>query len=483
MTDSRPTSAPGSGAAGPLLEARSVDYVPPHERYGSAKSLFTLWFGGTAMGVTLLTGSLAALTDLSLLWSVVAIIVGTLIGVVFVAYHSAQGPVLGLPQMIQSRAQFGFFGANLPLVVVIAMYLGFFGGGAILAGQAVGELFGMSAKAGIFISGLISIVLVVFGYDVLHRVAKVLTPVFIVAFAVLTVALVANWPGAGDRVVAENGFSATGFFFVLGIVAAYFITYGPYVADYSRYLPESTSHAETFWYTYAGMALAGIWFMSLGAAIQIGYSRLPIVEALAAAGDSAGGVLRFVVLLALLVGLINIGALNIYGAAMSGMTIATSFLSQVRPTKGLRMTFMLATGAVGTIGASLLSGDLIVSYENFIFFLIAFLVPWSAINLADFYVVARGEYDVKALFDPQGRYGLFNGPGVLAYVIGCAALAPFVSTVYWSGPIAKELGFDISWLVGLVVPAALYIVICRVWWSRPTVDELIAPRVDAFDQA
>jgi NCS1 family nucleobase:cation symporter-1 len=281
-------------------------------------------------------------------------------------------------------------------------------------------------------------------------------------------------------VVAEHGFSATGFFFILGIVAAYHITYGPYVADYSRYLPADTSHAATFWWTYAGLALGGIWVLGLGAALQIGYSQLPIVGALAAAGDSGGAWLRVLVLLVLILGLINIGALNIYGAAISSLTIATSFL-RVRPTRNLRIGFMVTVGALGTVGASLLSGDLITSYENFIFFLITFLVPWSAINLADFYLVSHGRYDVEALSDPDGRYGAFNGPGLIAYVVGCLALAPFVSTTYWSGPIAQELGFDLSWLVGLVVPAALYVIGCRVWRSAPSVEPATPRPANALD--
>lgn len=481
-----PSQSAGPGPDTRLLEAHSVDFIPHSERHGSPRSLFSLWFGANAMGVTLLTGSLAVLTDLSLTWSVVAIAIGTLIGSVFVAYHSAQGPVLGLPQMIQSRAQFGFFGANLPLLVVVAMYLGFFGGGAVLAGDAVGELFGFGTKAGILLTSLVSLVLVTFGYNLLHLVAKVITPLFIVTFAALSVSLAANWPGAGDRPVAESGYSNTGFFFILGIVAAYHITYGPYVADYSRYLPADTSHRSAFWYTYAGISLAGIWIMGLGAAVQIAYSHLGLIQALAAAGEPAGAWLRVLVLIVFIVGLINIGALNIYGAAMSALTIATSFMRDWRPTQALRLTFLIGLGAVGVFGASLVSGDLITSYENLIFFLTAFLIPWSAVNLVDFYVIRRGHYGVESLFDPDGEYGRYNGRGLAAYLVGCAALAPFISTAFYTGPIATRLGFDLSWLVGLVVPALVYVLICRSTGPRPGVGPLGGPRTsdvsDVLDQ-
>jgi nucleobase:cation symporter-1, NCS1 family len=47
---------------------------------------------------------------LSLPWAMLALPIGNIFGAVFMAGHSAQGPKLGIPQMIQSRAQFGFYG-------------------------------------------------------------------------------------------------------------------------------------------------------------------------------------------------------------------------------------------------------------------------------------------------------------------------------------------------------------------------------------
>lgn len=450
------------GSAVPLLEVNSVNFVPHSQRYGTARSLFPLWFGATAMGVTLLTGSLAIITDLSLFWASVAIALGTLIGVVFVAYHSAQGPTLGLPQMIQSRAQFGVYGANLPLLVVVAMYLGFFGGGAILGGQAVASLFGIDEKVGIAITTVLALVLVTFGYKLLHIIAKIITPIFVVVFGIVTIVLIANFPAESTRETAPGGFSVGGFFLLLGIVAAYFITYGPYVADYSRYLPASTGVAPTFWYTYAGMAIAGIWIMILGAGVQFAFGELGIVDALSSTASFGGPVLRAAALLVLLIGLVNIGALNLYGAGMSLLTIVTSYMKHWKPTRTLRLAFMLPLAILATIGAVAISGDFIVAYENFIFFLIAFLIPWSAVNLVDFYFVRKGRYDIDDMYTPTGRYGAIGWAGFSAYLIGCVALFPFISTSFYTGPLAQAIGFDVSWIVGLVVPGVLYLVFARI---------------------
>jgi nucleobase:cation symporter-1, NCS1 family len=444
-------------ATATLLESNSVNFVPHSQRHGAPRSLFSLWFGANATGVTILTGALAASTELSLFWGSVAIIIGTLVGSVFVAYHSAQGPVLGLPQMIQSRAQFGFVGANLPLVVVVAMYLGFFGGGTILSGQAVADLTGSPVWGGILITGALALILVIFGYRVIHAAASIITPVFVVVLVALTVVTIVNWPSGAHHVQTPSGFSATGFFLVLGVVAAYHITYGPYVADYSRYLPADTRVAPTFWYTYGGVALSGIWTMILGAAVQIAYSNLGIAEALAAMAGTGGTFLRDVVLIVLIVGLVNIGALNIYGAAMSSLTIANTFMKRWNPTRMLRLAFMIPMGLIGVVGSIALSANFINAYLNFILFLIVFLVPWSAINLVDFYLVRRGHYELDDLFTASGRYGAFNKAGLGAYIIGCLLLIPFVNSGFYTGYIGAKLGFDLSWLLGLLFPAVLYL--------------------------
>src|SRR5579875_509557 len=88
-----------------VVETHSIDFIPAAARHGTARSLFPMWFGANCMVVTISTGALAIIGGLSLLWAGIGLIIGVLIGAVFMAYHSAQGPHLGLPQMMQSRAQ------------------------------------------------------------------------------------------------------------------------------------------------------------------------------------------------------------------------------------------------------------------------------------------------------------------------------------------------------------------------------------------
>jgi hypothetical protein len=86
----------------------------------------------------IVTGALGVqLFHLNLVWGIVAILVGHLVGGVLMALHSAQGPQMGIPQMIQSRAQFGSLGALLVVVIAGVMYIGFFASNIVLAGKSL----------------------------------------------------------------------------------------------------------------------------------------------------------------------------------------------------------------------------------------------------------------------------------------------------------------------------------------------------------
>jgi len=462
IPDTTSTDAGVSSAEALKIETRSIDYIPDSERRGSAKDLFSLWFGANAMAITLVTGGIASTTGLGLFWSAMAILVGTLIGVVFMAYHSAQGPSLGLPQMIQSRAQFGFYGANFPLLIVVAMYLGFYAGGCVIGAQALQILLGLSKTASVSIVTVLAILLAIFGYKMMHVVARILVPIYIIVFGFLTYALVGGWPSfPTSAAVPTAAFQMTAFMMVLSIVAAYYISYGPYVADYSRYLPRSTKTSHAFWYTYAGAAASALWIMTLGAGVQAAFANVSAIEATANVANTLGAPFQMITLLVLVIGVININSLNIYGSLMSTLTITTTVFRTSSPSQTTRNSLIVVLGVIGGGIAAVASTDFVLAYENFIFFLITFLIPWSAINLVDYYCIRRGRYDAESLFRPDSRYGGVNKIGMISYLIGCVCQVPFINQLFYTGSIAGELGYDVAWIVGLVVPAAIYYALAK----------------------
>src|SRR5262249_44637784 len=135
-------SAAGESMAKRLIEQRSIDYVPLAERHGKVWHLWPVWFSGDAHLATLAVGILGISLGGNLLWTAIAVVAGCALGTFFMAFHSTQGPQLGLPQMIQSRPQFGYTGALLVWAAALVAFIGFNGFNQVLAAQTLHQLSG-----------------------------------------------------------------------------------------------------------------------------------------------------------------------------------------------------------------------------------------------------------------------------------------------------------------------------------------------------
>src|SRR6476469_1390323 len=171
------------------VEVRSIDYVPLSERHGELWHLGPLWFMGNAQIATLAVGVVGVEAGGNLLWSLVAILAGVLTGTFFMAFHSAQGPQLGLPQMIQSRPQFGYVGALLVWLFAYLQYAGFNVFNSILAGDSMNITIGGATKLWVVIVTVIAFVIAIAGYDLIHAAERWLTAAMLLVFGVLTVSL------------------------------------------------------------------------------------------------------------------------------------------------------------------------------------------------------------------------------------------------------------------------------------------------------
>ena len=173
------------------VEVRSIDYVPLTERHGKLWHLGPLWFMSNAQIATLAVGVLGVTAGGNLIWSLIAIV----LGVVSSApsswrAHSAQGPQLGLPQMIQSRPQFGYVGAILVWLFAYLQYAGFNVFNTILAGDVRarhGRGIGPAKLLDRRRDGPGRAIAAIVGYDLIHRIEQALTYGFLVLFGILTI--------------------------------------------------------------------------------------------------------------------------------------------------------------------------------------------------------------------------------------------------------------------------------------------------------
>jgi NCS1 family nucleobase:cation symporter-1 len=78
----------------------------------------------------------------------------------------------------------------------------------------------------------------------------------------------------------------------------------------------------------------------------------------------------------------------------------------------------LCVTAAGVVTACLGYRSLVTNMTNFLDVLLVILIPWSAVNLADYFLVRRGRYDVASFFTADGAYGRFAWRGLLAYTAG-----------------------------------------------------------------
>jgi NCS1 nucleoside transporter family len=437
------------------LERHTIDIIPLTERHGKPRDLFTIWFSSNIMPLTFVTGALAsAVFGLSFVWALVAIVLGNVVGALFMALHSAQGPHLGVPQMIQSRAQFGYFGALLVVLVAVAMYVGFFASNLVLGGQSLNQLAsGISVDTGIVICGIVSLVITVFGYDMIHAVNRWAVVLF-GGVMILSLIFIVGVHGLPPDFLSTGHFTAGGFLSAVSLGVLWQIAYAPYVSDYSRYMPPNNQAGSTFWNSYWGTVLGSVLPMILGALVGAASSN---PDQIAALKTLSGGV-GWLVMLVFALGIMDTNAINLYGGVLCSITTGQTFAQRWLPGARVRAVLSVAIVAVSLVLAIGLQANFLTNYTNFILLLLYVLIPWTAINLVDYYLIRRGNYDVKAFFDPSGGpYGRVGWVGVSAYLIGILVEIPFMSTTLYTGPAAKAMnGTDLSWVVGLVVTVPLY---------------------------
>ena len=161
-------------------------------------------------------------------------------------------------------------------------------------------------------------------------------------------------------------------------------------------------------------------------------------------------------------GLVSVTALNMYGGSLTLISSIDS-LRQIRPTLRMRIITIGITAVISLVLANLASADFLANFNDFLLLVLYFFIPWTAVNLTDYFIVRRGHYAIAEIFKPDGIYGRWGWPGIIAYVVGFVVMVPFFSAgKLFVGPVAQAMqGTDISLFIGLPVSALLYWVMTR----------------------
>jgi NCS1 family nucleobase:cation symporter-1 len=442
------------------LELNTIRPIPLAERHGTARDLFTVWFGTNLMLLTIVTGALAVTVfALPFAWAVGGLALGNLVGAVFMALHSAQGPWLGVPQMVQTRGQFGSLGSLLVVSIVIVMYVGFLSSNLVLGGEAIATIAPAIAETpGIVLLAALSVIAAIYGYDMIHAYTRLMSIVCGLALLVAG-AWIVFVHGLPADFLTRNAFNWPGFLSAISAAALWQIAYAPYVSDYSRYMPRDTGARSAFWASYWGCTLGSFLPMVLGVTVGLAAPHVSLVSGMA----RLTGPIAAPVLLIFCISMAAASAMNLYCGALSTLTVGQTLIPSWAPGPRSRTVIAIVLCLFALLGALLGKAAFLHYYEGFILLLLYVLVPWTAINLVDYYLLRRGDYDVASFFRQDGGiYGRVNVPAVTCYVLGILVQLPFIASSLYTGAAARALGgVDLSWIVGLAVTAPVYFGVAR----------------------
>jgi purine-cytosine permease-like protein len=445
------------------IEARSIDYVPLRERHGRVRDQAPFWFLGNFHFLTIAIGFIGPAMHLSLGWTALAAVAGVLLGTGFQAFHASQGAELGLPQMIQSRAQFGYRGVVVPLAAALFTFIGFNVVDTLIAADGIQHVWGVPPHVTTFALAAVAMVLAVWGHDFVHAMFKAMFWISLPIWTLLTVAIVAGYAPIQATLVADSGgFLWVAFATQFAAAASYNITYAPYVSDYSRYLPPTTSRVAIIGNVFAGSALSAAWLIVLGAWLAARTGSGDALVAILQVGNRLGPGLGLALCLTSVGALVAAMGMNAYSASLTFLTGWDSFTDR-HPGPALRL--IAIAGIVATwVAIALASGSgAITALGATLVLMLYLLCPWTSVNLVDYFLLRKGRYAIVDLARADGIYGAWGLRGLISYAAGLAASVPFfVIPGVWTGPVAAWMGgVDLAWLVGLAVAAG-----CYLWANR-----------------
>jgi len=448
------------GAVAGQMETHHIDVIPATERHGRPRDQLPVWLAANTTVVNFVLGGLMIALGLNLFWAIIAVLIGNILGALLTGLHAMQGPRLGVPQMIQSRGQFGFYGADFVFLAAILLDVGYLAASQALQAKAMNLLVpSISVPWWIIIVVIPAIVVAIFGYRWIHQFAKLIT---VILTAVIVVALIQTAVYGHGIVPAARWFglpSVTIFLAGIAIMFMNMLSWAPYISDYSRYLPERVSFRATFWSIVAGLMISTTIFAALGAWVTAMVPKAATTPLAALAAISGVWIMVF-----MWFGQIPGVTMNAYSGMLAGTSLGSNIqrMMEGKYRQVVRLVGITVVFVVAAVLAELGWRTFLHTFEQFLTVLIFFFVPWSAINLVDFYVVRRGHYDVPSFFTRKGKYADFILPACIIYVITLGIEIPFMNTTLYLGPVSKAMtGANIDWIVGFVSAAVLYYVVSK----------------------
>ena len=435
------------------LELNGINFISESERKGNARSLFWPWAAANVSFLAISYGSFFLGFGISFWQVTAAAIIGTVGSFLLVGVSSLAGKRANAPTMTLSRAAFGVKGNKIPGFLSYLIFVGWeivLVSLATLASETVFTRVGnidpdLSRILGFLLAGGLTIVGGVLGFKVIMKLQVYLTiSTLILTFGYIFLTIdTVDWSKVSSIPNGTTqGFIGALIFGVTGIGLGWVGC----AADYSRYLPRSTSGKSVVGWTVFGAAIVPITLVIYGSLLAASSPELSKLVA----SDPIGALTTLLptwylipFALVAILGLIGGAILNLYSSGLTLVSIGV-------PVK--RHTAAAIDGLIMTIGVIYLvwfASDFFVPFQGFLITLGVPVAVWSAIFVAD--VLMRKGYIEDELFDPKGRYGSWNLRSIGLVFFGAIIGWGFVTNssagwLSWQGYLLGPLGGrDGSW--------------------------------------
>jgi purine-cytosine permease-like protein len=452
------------GDAVVAVEPGGVEYIPLRERHGKPIDLFWTWLSPNLEFATVFIGCLAVFLFGANFWvAALGIIVGSALGSLTHWVLSSWGPRFGVPQMVQNRGAFGFFGNLLPAGLnTFTAIFGWFVVNSVSGAFALGAL---GAQIGLSLPFwstfafivILQVLVAFFGHNLIHAFERIaLIPLGIVFALACVFMLGSSLPHIGGGGGSGNQFAA--FIFTTATAFGYAAGWNPYASDYTRYQrPDVDRRMVGFWAGF-GVFLSCVVLELAGAALVLvpgtkwGINDIPTAQM----SHAMPSILYTLTLLMIALGAVAANAINIYSGAMSFLTLGLNLSLKQR-----RAMVAIAAGVVGLIIG--IAGQANVGpgskYESFMLVIAYWLAAWLGVTLTDYWM-RRGNFgDEEVFFDRSYN----SWQGVVSMLVALiVSIGLFADQEIYTGPIAKSAGLtigDITPIVGFVLAAVLYYVL------------------------
>jgi len=430
------------------LELNDINFIGESERRGKASDLFWTWAGANVSLLALSYGAFFLGFGISFWQATIAAVIGTAGSFAVVGISSLAGKRSNAPTMTLSRAAFGVKGNLLPGLLSYFVVVGWETVLVSLATLATGTVLeratsidrDISLAIGFLIAASLTIFGGVLGHAVIMKLQRLITGITVAAtltYIVLTLDEI-NW----DSVFAIQAGSAAGLIgAIIFAITGIGLGWVNCAADYSRYLPRSTSSKSVFGWTVLGASIVPIALVIYGSALSGSSKELSDAIAM----DPIGALTQllptwFLIPFALfaILGLVGGAILNLYS---SGLTLISIGVKVKRPVAaGIDGTIML----FGTIYIVWFATDFFAPFQGFLITLGVPVAVWSAIFVADV-VLRKRDYVQADLFSESGRYGRVNPIAIALVAIGSIVGWGFVTNTFagwlsWQGYFMGAIG-------------------------------------------